>query len=630
MLVFTTCLLTGCAAILPTPADRPSNHFEVNYVEAHRQLTKQGAVEKLGIPGAIFRAEDKTYYVYEATGDTDGLLGMPVPFPPFFIPIWTLEKEGGTLHCLVLTFDGKGLMQHYEVKSATTQSAELGILIPYGGAAGFPLGSKKAAQCVQVLWDEEKISQLQVVTQYKQHEYLEGAVLAFGEVDGVPLVAVADWHGALHLWNVRSDCLMPKSLSVEKASVTTAAFSEVDNAPVVLTGSSDGAVRLWDVRTAQFWGDPWRGHEGAVTDITLVWVDGVPIVISGGVDRAVRLWDVRSGQPLDELEPEGQLVALSGTTGAPHIVTSSADQTVQVWDVRAGRPVGEPLTGHGGWVTEVALGVVDGKPILASGGADKAVHLWDARLGKPLGKPLSGHEQPVIALAFGQIEGVPVLVSADTDNTIRLWDVHTGLSIGQPLKYIYGDRVTTIILFDIEGVPIIASASTDRRVELWNAQSGRQLSELIWYKELVDTEQREASESDEVAGLSDEQLETVANRGDRWAQLQLYYSRGGIEGLVWLCRAADQAHPQARYRLGVLYEKGSAILPNDYVKAYQWYMLGSAVGDYWSKKAAKRIRNNLTPEQLIDGERLISDWHPGQCEREIGTAIRPKKNVCSP
>ncbi len=612
VLTISACLLTACAAVVPLQKESPSNHFEVNYVETHPRLTKQEAVNKLGIPGAIFRAEDETYYVYKATGDTDMLLGMPVPVPPFFIPIWKEEGEGGgALHCLALTFDEKGLLQHYTVKSATTQPAEVGIVGPTGGGTLFFLGSKKTAKCAQLLWDEEKILQLQVVTQYKQQGYLEGAVLAFGEVDGVPLVAVADWHGALHLWNVRSDCLMPKSISVEKASITTVAYSEIDNVPVVITGSSDGAVRLWDVRTAHLRSRPMIGHVGAVTDVALIGVDGVPTVISGGEDRKVQLWDARSGQRLEKLSPKGQLVALSERADAAHIATCSADQTLQVWDVRAGRPVGKQLTGHAGRVTEVALGVVDGKPILAAGGADKAIHLWDARSGRLLGKPLSGHEQPVIALTFGQIDGVPVVVSADKDNTIRLWDVHTGLSIGQPLKYIYGGRVTTIILFNIDGMRIIGSASTDRDVRLLDARSGSQLGEMLYLEEVVDMEQLDTEQSNiieavTVAGLPDDERWFLAKHGDKEAQLQLYLNLGGVVGLTWLCRAADQAHPEARHRLGGLYEYGGATLLRDYVKAYQWYSLGAMAGDYRSGKAAKRIRNNLTPEQLSHGERLVS------------------------
>ncbi len=38
------------------------------------------------------------------------------------------------------------------------------------------------------------------------------------------------------------------------------------------------------------------------------------------------------------------------------IVSGSDDQTVRIWDATTGHPIGEPLTGHTGWVTAVAQG----------------------------------------------------------------------------------------------------------------------------------------------------------------------------------------------------------------------------------------------------------------------------------
>jgi len=333
------------------------------------------------------------------------------------------------------------------------------------------------------------------------------------------------------------------------------------------------------------------------------------------------MWDARSGQRLGELALKGQPLAFIKSGGMPLVVTRSFDQTVQLWDVHADRPLGEPLTGHGGLVTAVALGEVDGKPILASGGVDKTVRLWDARSGKPLGEPLKGHETPVTAVTFGKIDEKSVVVSVDENNTTRLWDVRTGLSLGKPLTGSHVDQITGITLFNVDGIPMIASSSTDHNVRLWDVQSGRRVGELMWYEEVVDMERSEVTEAVEVKGLSDDEWVALAKRGDREAQLQLYFNRGGIEGLTWLCRAADLAQAEARYRLGLLYENGSKTVPKDYVKAYQWYMLGAAVGDYWSAEAAQRIGRNLTLEQMAQGERLIIKWHPGQCE----TQVRVKK-----
>jgi TPR repeat protein len=87
-----------------------------------------------------------------------------------------------------------------------------------------------------------------------------------------------------------------------------------------------------------------------------------------------------------------------------------------------------------------------------------------------------------------------------------------------------------------------------------------------------------------------------------------------------------QGNPEARYRLGLLYEHGKETVKKDYVKAYQWYTLSADVGDVWgggaARSAAERIARILTSEQLAEGERLISEMLSGQCV--IETVIAPE------
>jgi hypothetical protein len=51
-----------------------------------------------------------------------------------------------------------------------------------------------------------------------------------------------------------------------------------------------------------------------------------------------------------------------------------------------------------------------------------------------------------------------------------------------------------------------------------------------------------------------------------------------------------------------------------------WY--GLVESDGHDPKGVDDIREQLSPEQLIEAEHLYENWKPGQCEREIlGTNI---------
>ena len=80
--------------------------------------------------------------------------------------------------------------------------------------------------------------------------------------------------------------------------------------------------------------------------------------------------------------------------GTPVIISGSMDYTVRVWRLADGAPVGEPLHGHDGPVSAVAVGTLpDGTPVIVSGGGeDRTVRVWRLADGAPVGEPLRGHE----------------------------------------------------------------------------------------------------------------------------------------------------------------------------------------------------------------------------------------------
>ena len=89
---------------------------------------------------------------------------------------------------------------------------------------------------------------------------------------------------------------------------------------------------------------------------------------------------------------------------------------MRVWRLADGPPVGQPLTGHPGWVAAVAVGALpDGTPVIVSGGGgDGTVRVWRLADGAPVGQPLTGHAAGVYAVAVGALpDGTPVIVSGE-------------------------------------------------------------------------------------------------------------------------------------------------------------------------------------------------------------------------
>ena len=75
---------------------------------------------------------------------------------------------------------------------------------------------------------------------------------------------------------------------------------------------------------------------------------------------------------------------------------------MRVWDAVTGQPAGQPLTGHTGEVTAVAVGRAGDRDVIVSGGRDGTVRVWDAVTGQPAGQPLTGHTGGVTAVAVGR------------------------------------------------------------------------------------------------------------------------------------------------------------------------------------------------------------------------------------
>jgi hypothetical protein len=127
-------------------------------------------------------------------------------------------------------------------------------------------------------------------------------------------------------------------------------------------------------------------------------------------------------------------------------------------------------------------------------------------------------------------------------------------------------------------------------------------------------------------------IRAMAEKGLPESQWRLYYEYGQKPGdIIWLCRSADGGYAKAQLHTGKFYWNAPMIDDNR-IKAYVWYRL-AATGDKLqgllhdestqslATKEMKVTEKILTREQLEEAELLYSDWQPGQCELELGTAI---------
>jgi len=111
----------------------------------------------------------------------------------------------------------------------------------------------------------------------------------------------------------------------------------------------------------------------------------------------------------------------------------------------------------------------------------------------------------------------------------------------------------------------------------------------------------------------------LAEDGNADAQLNLgfMYDNGyGIpqdykEAITWYRKAAEQGNKRAQYNLGLMYDIGHGVLQNK-VQAYMWYDIA---GVPLAVNYREYVARELTPEQVIDAQRLASEWmgkHMGQ------------------
>lgn len=81
------------------------------------------------------------------------------------------------------------------------------------------------------------------------------------------------------------------------------------------------------------------------------------------------------------------------------------------------------------------------------------------------------------------------------------------------------------------------------------------------------------------------------------------------EAVRWYRKAAEQGKAEAQHNLGFCYGNGLGV-PKDVLEAYRWWNLAAAQGLDAAKTARDQVEQQMTPEQVAEGQRLTREFQP--------------------
>lgn len=106
----------------------------------------------------------------------------------------------------------------------------------------------------------------------------------------------------------------------------------------------------------------------------------------------------------------------------------------------------------------------------------------------------------------------------------------------------------------------------------------------------------------------------AAEQGDehtQWMLAVMYAHGNGVpqdykQAAEWFRKSAEQGRVEAQSGLAGLYEEGKGV-PRDYVLAYMMYSVAGSFSKNWLEALTKK----MTPGQIREAQKLVSNWHEG-------------------
>merc|ERR1740127_405109 len=182
----------------------------------------------------------------------------------------------------------------------------------------------------------------------------------------------------------------------------------------------------------------------------------------------------------------GWVTQIATTEQVPDMILSaSRDKTIIVWKLnRADRTYGVPnkrLNGHSHYVSDVVISS-DGQFAL-SGSWDGTLRLWELATGKTT-RRFVGHTKDVLSVAFSTDNRQ--IVSGSRDKTVKLWN-----TLGE-CKYTISDEghtewVSCVRFSPSVQAPVIVSCGWDKLVKVWSLTNCKLRTNLYGHSGYLNT-----------------------------------------------------------------------------------------------------------------------------------------------
>ncbi|KAG0708659.1 hypothetical protein DFH29DRAFT_427026 [Suillus ampliporus] len=232
----------------------------------------------------------------------------------------------------------------------------------------------------------------------------DGQIIASGDKSGVVMI----WHG-------ETGEPLTQHIKAHFNMILSLDFSP--DGTVLATGSADGTIKLWNTKTLKPQGNPMQCNSGSVYCdryspsgklLAIATANNIGIYDSGTRKRVANF----KGHT-------GANMSLAWTPDGTHLISGGGtmDPTIREWDASTWQQVGNPWTGHTGYIRSIVIHPAG--TLIASASDDHRVRLW--RLSDRQTIAIFQHSGRAACVSFS-MDGKHIF-SGGADKMISEWEV---------------------------------------------------------------------------------------------------------------------------------------------------------------------------------------------------------------